>query len=100
MLVNPHFEKTVRIQRDRSHKVIDAGPYRIVRHPGYACVIPGFVLCPPLVLGSWWSFVPALAAVIVLVIRTALEDRTLRNELPGYKEYAQRVRYRLLPGVW
>jgi protein-S-isoprenylcysteine O-methyltransferase Ste14 len=52
------------------------------------------------VLGSWWSFVPALAAVIVLVIRTALEDRTLRSELPGYKEYAQRVRWRLLPGVW
>jgi protein-S-isoprenylcysteine O-methyltransferase Ste14 len=100
MLVNPHFEKFVRIQHDRSHKVIDAGPYRIVRHPGYAFVIPGFVLCPPLVLGSWWSFIPAAAAVTVLVIRTALEDRTLRNELPGYKEYAHRVRYRLLPGVW
>lgn len=100
MNVNTFFEKTVRIQADRGHRVIDSGPYRIVRHPGYAVTIPGFILSSPLLLGSWWSFVPAFVSAACLVIRTALEDRTLRRELAGYEDYARQVRFRLLPGVW
>ena len=100
MAVNRFFEKTVRIQTDRGHEVVDSGPYRVVRHPGYVATILGFILVPPLMLRSWWAFVPAGVAVLSLVVRTALEDRTLRRELPGYAEYAERVRYRLVPGVW
>ena len=100
MLVNTHFEKTVRIQTDRNHKVIDTGQYSIVRHPGYLGVIVGFILSAPLMLGSWWAFVPAVASTVSLVVRTVLEDRTLRDELDGYEEYAGRVRYRLVPGIW
>ena len=99
MVVNPFFEKTVRIQTDRGHRVVDAGPYSIVRHPGYVGFI-GWSLGIPLLLGSRWAFVPASLAVIGLALRTALEDRTLRAELAGYPEYAERVRFRLLPGVW
>ena len=98
--VNTHFEKTVRIQHDREHQVIDSGPYRIVRHPGYLGTIFGFALDAPLLLGSWWAFIPAAIAVASLVLRTALEDRTLRKELDGYEAYTQTVRYRLVPGVW
>ncbi len=100
MAVNRFFEKTVRIQTDRGHKVVDTGPYRFIRHPGYVATILGFILAPPLMLRSWWAFVPAGVAVLSLVIRTALEDRTLRRELEGYAEYAGRVRYRLVPWVW
>ena len=100
MLVNTFFEKTVRIQTDRNHKVIDTGPYRFVRHPGYLGVIVGFIGSAPLLLGSWWAFVPAVASTVGLIVRTVLEDRTLREELAGYEEYAQRVRYRLVPGIW
>jgi len=100
MAVNTYFEKTVRIQTERGHQVVDRGPYRIVRHPGYLGVIVGFVLAPPLLLGSWWAFVPAIPTSLWLVLRTALEDRFLRRGLDGYAEYAQRVRYRLLPRVW
>ena len=99
MGVNPFFEKTVRIQTDRGHRVIDTGPYQLVRHPGYVGFF-GWFLSVPFLLGSWWSLVPAGAAVAGLIVRTALEDRTLRAELSGYDEYASRVRYRLLPGVW
>ena len=100
MSVNTHFEKTVRIQHDREHRVIDSGPYRIIRHPGYLGTILGFVLATPLLLGSWWAFAPAVAAAAFMVVRTALEDRTLQRELEGYKAYTQNVRCRLLPGVW
>lgn len=100
MRVNTHFEKTVRIQHDRGHRVIDSGPYRIVRHPGYLGTIAGFILATPLLLGSWCAFAPAVIAAACLVIRTVLEDRTLRKELDGYEAYTQNVRYRLLPGVW
>lgn len=100
MVVNPHFEKTVRIQSDRDHKVIDTGPYRFVRHPGYTGIIVGFILSAPFLLGSWWAFVPAIVSVASLVVRTVLEDRVLHAELTGYEEYAQRVRYRLIPGIW
>ena len=100
MSVNPHFEKSVRIQHERGHRVIDSGPYRYLRHPGYAVGILGFVLGVPLLLGSWYAFLPAALSAAILVVRTALEDRTLCNELPGYLEYTERVRYRLVPGIW
>lgn len=99
MGVNPFFEKTVRIQTERGHHVIDTGPYRIVRHPGYLGLF-GWCLSTPLFLGSWWALLPALLVIASLVIRTVLEDRTLNQELTGYREYASRVRYRLIPGVW
>ena len=99
MGVNPFFEKTVRIQTERGHRVIDTGPYHIVRHPGYVGLF-GWCLATPLCLGSWWAFIPAALSIFALVIRTALEDRTLRNELTGYEEYTSRVRFRLIPGVW
>ena len=99
MLANPFFEKTVRIQEERGHHVATGGPYRFVRHPGYvAFILMGFAL--PLGVGSAWALVPAGLNAALIVARTALEDRTLRRELPGYAEYAQRTRYRLLPGVW
>jgi protein-S-isoprenylcysteine O-methyltransferase Ste14 len=96
---NPFFEKTVRIQSDRGHRVVDTGPYRMVRHPGYLGFL-GWILSTPLLLGSWWAFVPALLSIAGVVVRTALEDRTLNGELPGYADYAKRVRYRLVPGLW
>jgi protein-S-isoprenylcysteine O-methyltransferase Ste14 len=100
MRENRHFEKSVRIQTDRGHTVVNTGPYRLVRHPGYVGAILSFLLAPPLMLGSWWAFVPAAAAALVLVVRTVLEDRLLRAELEGYADYASRVRYRLVPGLW
>jgi protein-S-isoprenylcysteine O-methyltransferase Ste14 len=97
--VNRFFEPGVRIQTERGHHVVDSGPYAIIRHPGYfaACLLfAGLALS----LGFWWALVPAGFATLLLVIRTVWEDRTLREELPGYAAYAQRVRFRLLPGVW
>jgi len=97
--VNKFFEPTVRIQTDRGHKVIDTGPYAVVRHPGY---VAACLLCSgmPLSLGSFWALIPAAVSCLLLVVRTILEDKTLRNELSGYEGYTQRVRYRLIPGVW
>jgi len=96
---NPFFEKTVRIQRELDHHVIDTGPYRVVRHPGYVGLI-AWILSLPLLLTSAWSFLPAGLAVLCLLVRTALEDRTLHDKLPGYADYAAGVRSRLVPGVW
>jgi len=96
---NRFFSGVVRIQAERGHVVCDSGPYRIVRHPGYAgniLPLPGIVLA----LGSAWTIIPAAVALIIAVIRTALEDRTLQEELPGYRDYARRVRYRLMPGIY
>ncbi len=96
---NRFFSGMVRIQSDRGHVVCDSGPYRIVRHPGYAgnlLPLPGLVLA----LGSAWTLIPAAVALVIVVIRTALEDRTLQDELPGYREYARHVRYRLMPGIY
>jgi protein-S-isoprenylcysteine O-methyltransferase Ste14 len=99
MASNPFFATTVRIQEDRDHAVTTHGPYRLVRHPGYAgSLVYNLVL--PLVLGSWWVFIPALLTMVLTLIRTWLEDRTLHAELPGYDEYAVKVRYRLIPYVW
>ena len=99
MGVNPFFEKTVRIQAERGHRVIETGPYAIVRHPGYVGFF-GWCLSVPFLLGSWWSLIPAFLSVIGILLRTALEDRTLRKELDGYDAYSRRVRYRLIPGAW
>ncbi len=98
-LVNPHLETTVRIQSDRGHAVISTGPYRFVRHPMYAGIIVqqiGFAA----VLGSAWAYVPVAVTAVILIVRTALEDRTLRAELAGYAEYAGKTPYRLVPFVW
>jgi protein-S-isoprenylcysteine O-methyltransferase Ste14 len=99
MAVNRFFEATVRIQENRGHQVITSGPYRYVRHPGYVGVILQFIAVP-LSLGTFAPWIPALLGVALYALRTALEDRTLTAELPGYAEYAQRTHYRLLPGVW
>ena len=96
---NRFFSTVVRIQRERGHHVVDTGPYALVRHPGYAGSIPAH-LALPIALGSLWALVPTAAGVAFLIARTAYEDRTLRDELPGYREYVQRVRWRLCPGVW
>ena len=99
MIENAYFACTVRIQDERGHTVCSSGPYQYVRHPAYTGWALG-LLTTPLLLGSLWALIPGGLAVCLLVIRSALEDRTLQEELPGYKEYAWRVRYRLVPGVW
>lgn len=99
LLVNRFFSGVVRIQRDRGHTVVSDGPYRWVRHPGYVGGVVGDVAIP-LLLGSAWALIPGLLTAGAVVVRTALEDRTLQAELPGYAEYARRTHYRLLPGVW
>jgi protein-S-isoprenylcysteine O-methyltransferase Ste14 len=96
---NPYYEAVVRIQSDRDHKVVTTGPYRIVRHPGYVGAILA-VVSTPLIIGSIFGLIPAGIVVILLFIRTALEDRTLHNELDRYSDYACNVRYRLMPWVW
>jgi len=99
MVSNAYFATTVRIQGERGHRVTTGGPYRYVRHPGYV----GWsisAIATPFGLGTLWALVPAGAMVLALLVRTALEDRTLHEELDGYHEYAQQTRYRLLPGVW
>jgi protein-S-isoprenylcysteine O-methyltransferase Ste14 len=99
MGANAFFSEAVRIQEDRGHTVVTGGPYRCVRHPGYVGAILA-LLTTPLLLGSLWALIPAGLAAIGYVVRTALEDNTLQEELDGYAEYAQQTRYRLLPGVW
>jgi protein-S-isoprenylcysteine O-methyltransferase Ste14 len=96
---NKFAEPSVRIQSERGHKVVDTGPYAIVRHPLYLVslfLVAGIALA----LGSYWALVPVAVGGMVIVVRTVLEDRLLQNELEGYKDYAARVRYKLLPGVW
>ena len=96
---NRFFSSTVRIQTERGHAVCDSGPYRFVRHPGYAgsiATLVGIVLA----LGSVWTLIPAAMALVITVIRTVLEDQTLQEELPGYRNYTKRVHYRLIPGVY
>jgi protein-S-isoprenylcysteine O-methyltransferase Ste14 len=97
MAANRFFAKMVRVQD--GHTVADTGPYRFVRHPGYVG-LSLMVIAPALVLGSYWATLPALVTVGFVVLRTAIEDRTLRRELTGYEAYAQRVRFRLVPAVW
>jgi protein-S-isoprenylcysteine O-methyltransferase Ste14 len=96
---NPHFESTVRIQSDRGHRVIESGPYRIVRHPGYAAGIL-LLLAMALALGSTWALVPALVGAVGLVVRTRLEEAFLCERLAGYRQFMRRTRFRLIPRVW
>lgn len=99
MAVNRFFEPTVRIQTQQEHQVISSGPYRYIRHPGYVGVILQFIAVP-LSLGTLVAWIPALLGAALYVLRTALEDKTLQAELPGYVEYTQRTRYRLFPFIW
>ena len=100
LVENRFFSGTVRIQTERGHHVISSGPYAYVRHPGYAGALLTY-FATPLLLDSPWTFVPVVFMAVVLIIRTSLEDRTLQEELPGYKEYTtQKTKYRLLPGIW
>jgi protein-S-isoprenylcysteine O-methyltransferase Ste14 len=99
MIVNAYFSRSARIQRDRGQTVCRDGPYRVVRHPGYAGTILQSIGAP-LLLGSAWALLPAVAAVAFITARTWFEDRMLRAELPGYAEYALQVNKRLVPLVW
>jgi len=96
---NDFFSSTAAIQTERGHRVCTTGPYRVVRHPGYLGMLLS-LLAFPLVLRSYWTFVPASVGAALLLLRTALEDRFLRARLPGYPEYAAEVRWRLVPGVF
>ena len=99
MLHNPHFEREVRIQTDRDHAVMTSGPYRYVRHPGYLGSVLGFISFP-LIVGSGIALLGSVLCIAGMIVRTYLEDRTLIQELAGYADYAQTVRYRLIPYVW
>ena len=99
MSTNRYFSAVVRVQKDRGHSVVSTGPYGYVRHPAYAGSVP-LVVVTPLLLGSAWALIPGVLAGAAIVARTALEDAKLERELEGYAEYAQRVRFRLMPGIW
>ena len=99
MLTNNFFSSVIRIQAERGHRVVDAGPYAVIRHPGYAGMIAGVPLMS-IALGSWWGLISASVYSLLILNRVTVEDRFLRENLPGYIEYTTRVRSRLLPGVW
>jgi len=99
MYSNPFFSSTVRIQSERGQTVVDRGPYKIVRHPGYLGGISFYLACGFL-LNSSWAFIPVGLTIFILCIRAGLEDNTLQKELPGYQKYSQRVHFRLFPGIW
>lgn len=99
MAVNRFFYGVMRIAKEQGHAVCDAGPYRLIRHPGYMGAIL-FDLAAPLILQSAWAFIPAVITVIVIAARTAIEDKALQAGLDGYRDYAGRVPFRLLPGIW
>jgi protein-S-isoprenylcysteine O-methyltransferase Ste14 len=99
LIENRFFSGMVRLQTERGHHLVSGGPYRWVRHPGYAGALLNYV-ATPFFLDALWAFVPVVLITIALVIRTRLEDNTLQEELEGYREYAGRVRCRLLPGIW
>lgn len=99
MKENTYLSRVVEIQKERGHKVITTGPYKYVRHPLYVAVIIMF-FCIPLSLGSLYALIASAFLTIIIIIRTVLEDKLLHKELEGYKEYAKKTRYRLLPGIW
>jgi protein-S-isoprenylcysteine O-methyltransferase Ste14 len=96
---NTFFSQIVRIQSERGHAVATGGPYRYVRHPAYLGAIL-YELAVPVLLASWWALIASGVSAILLILRTALEDRTLQAELTGYVDYSRQVRHRLLPGIW
>ncbi len=96
---NRFFSSTVRILTDREHIVCDTGLYKIVRHPAYMGSIiqaVGF----PLIFGSLWSIIPVIVSIILLIIRTDFEDKTLKDELKGYREYSEKTRFKVVPLIW
>jgi protein-S-isoprenylcysteine O-methyltransferase Ste14 len=99
LMENRFFSGVVRIQKERSHHVVSTGPYAWVRHPGYAGALLTY-FATPVLLDSAWTYLPVAFLAMILLVRTDLEDRTLKQELSGYREYAKKTRYRLLPGVW
>lgn len=99
MASNKFFSSVVRIQKDRGHTVVTSGPYQYVRHPAYVGALT-YSLATPLLLGSLLALIPAALTMFMVIVRTVLEDKTLLDELDGYQDYARRVRYRLLPGIW
>ncbi len=99
MLENRYFSAVVRIQKDRKQTVVSTGPYRFVRHPSYIGGVVVF-LCIPFILNSYWALIPAGVIIAGYLIRTAMEDRKLRAELEGYSDYARRVAWRWIPGIW
>ena len=99
MLANRFFSSQVRIQTDRGHKVVKQGPYKYVRHPGYAGGLLSW-LATPILFSSYWVIIPTILAITASAIRTFKEDQTLQEELPDYDEYAKEVKYRLMPGIW
>jgi protein-S-isoprenylcysteine O-methyltransferase Ste14 len=96
---NPFFSQVVRLQSERGHAVAAGGPYRLIRHPSYTGTIL-YEIAVAVLLASWWALVAGGVSTLLLILRTVLEDRTLKNELPGYAEYARHVRFRLIPGIW
>lgn len=99
MITNRYFSGVVRIQKERGQIVVSEGPYRFVRHPGYAGAASGY-LFTPWALSAFWAVIPAALLIIALLVRTAREDRFLQSDLPGYLDYAKKTRYRWLPGIW
>lgn len=99
MTANRFFSSHVRIQTDRGHTVVDSGPYRFVRHPGYTGGLISW-LAAPVFFSSYWLTIPSILMILANILRTYLEDRTLLQELPGYQQYTLKVRYRLIPGIW
>lgn len=97
--VNKFYARYVRIQKERGHHTITSGPYQFIRHPGYVG-LSLFCLAVPVIMESVWTYIPVVLIVLALVIRTYFEDRTLIQELPGYADYAQKTRYRFIPGIW
>lgn len=99
MIANRFFSSQVRIQTDRGHRVVQEGPYRYLRHPGYAGGLLSWIAAP-VFFSSYWLVLPMILVMAANVVRTALEDRTLQDELPGYADYVKQVKYRLVPGIW
>ncbi|MDF1521081.1 MAG: isoprenylcysteine carboxylmethyltransferase family protein [Brevefilum sp.] len=99
LIANKFFSGMVRIQAEHGHHVINTGPYRWMRHPGYLGALITYPVIP-ILLDSWWTFIPVIFAIIIIILRTKKEDDTLQEKLDGYREYAKWVRYRLIPGVW
>jgi protein-S-isoprenylcysteine O-methyltransferase Ste14 len=99
MVSNKFFSTLVRLQTDRKQTVMTEGPYKYVRHPGYLGYII-FTLATPIALGAFWGLIFSGIIGILLIVRTALEDATLKKELPGYAEYTENVKYKLIPLLW